>query len=95
MRGGRGDLDERKERIDESTGVLDARKLGKPETLRYTLKRRDNHQQGKRSTSMHCRNGRKDEGASACGSVSDNGDRFNIALAASEIRLKLHRKVRL
>ena len=84
---GRGQLNEREERVDERSSVRDACELGKAEALGETLKEQG-ARRGKKRTSMRCMNGR-DEGASACCSVSDDCHRLNATTVAAEVCLKL------
>lgn len=98
MRGRRGDLDEGKEGVDERACVFGGRELGKAEALgdtcnvvcRWgTCEGRSWRQDGEREDVNALRNSMKEDGASACRSVSDYGDRLDAAVVACEVRLHL------
>ena len=98
MRGGWGYLDKGEEGVDEGARVFGSRELGKAEALRNTCgvvcrrgvgEGRLWRQDGEREDVNALRNAMKEDGASACRSVSDYGDRLDAAAVAREVRLHL------
>ncbi len=98
VRGGWGYLDEGEEGVDEGACMFGGRELGEAEALGNTCnvvcrqgvcEGQSWRQDGEREDVNALRNAMKEDGASACRSVSDYGDRLDAAVVAGKVGLHL------